>query len=253
MTALHSAQTPHPAAASAPWSAPGPGAPRSGRGVGWIVAGAVVLLSAIVLLITGVVVRVVDDSWRRDGYLTSSRIALDSPSRAIATERLDLQDVAPLWPDIDRLLGDVRLRATGRAGSAIFIGVAPADRAAAYLDGVEHATPTELADPVTSYAEHPGGAPAGPPADQDFWLAKATGTGTRAVEWPLADGAWTVVVMNADGSAGVNATVDVGATVSIQDRAATALLVGGGIAGPAGVALIVVGIRRRHPSAHPSR
>ncbi|HET6532967.1 MAG TPA: hypothetical protein VFH03_20450 [Actinoplanes sp.] len=242
MTTVHPPQTP---ASSATGRTPRAGATRSG--IGWIVTGSVVLLTAIMLLITGVVVRVIDDSWRRDGYLTSSPIPLNTDSHAIATQRLDMADIAPLWPDVNRLLGDVRLRATGTAGSAVFIGVAPADRVAAYLDGVGHATLTELADPATTYATHPGGPPATKPADQDFWVAQASGTGAQAVEWPLDDGAWTVVVMNADGSPGIGADIDVGITAPVQDWAAQTLLVGSSVIGLIGITLILIGgYRRRH-------
>jgi hypothetical protein len=144
------------------------------------------------------------------------------------------------------------LRATGSAGSAVFIGVAPADRVAAYLDGVGHATLTELADPATAYATHPGGPPATKPADQNFWVAQASGTGAQAVEWPLAEGTWTVVVMNADGSPGVGADIDVGITAPVQDWAAQVLLIGSSAMGLIGIAMILVGVYRRRQHPHPA-
>ena len=222
-------------------------APKTPRrsGAALFVTGAFLLFTALVLLITGTVIRVIDDSWRRDGHLTSGQIALTSPSHAIATERLDLEDIAPLWPDVGGLLGDLRLRALGTGGEPVFIGIAPADRAAAYLGGMGHATLTELEDPVTTYAEHPGGAPAGKPTDQDFWVASSSGTGLRAVEWPTTAGSWTVVVMNADGSAGVNASVDVGITAPVQQWAANTLLISGGVIAVFGILLILGGFRRR--------
>ena len=247
MTTVH----PHPPTSSpARGRTPQPGARRSG--IGLIIAGAVVLLVAVTLLVTGAVVRVVDDSWRRDGYLTSSRIPLRTAGHAIATQRLDMADIAPLWPDVDSLLGEVRLRATGTTGKAIFVGIAPADRAAAYLGGVGHATLTELADPATTYAEHSGGAPSTAPADQDFWVAQSAGPGARAVEWPLDEGAWTVVVMNADGSAGIEADVDVGITAPVQDLAAQGLLIGSAALGLAGIALLLAGVHRRRANTHPA-
>lgn len=247
MTTVH----PHPStSAPADGRTPHPGARRSGTGL--IVAGAVVLLVAVTLLVTGAVVRVVDDSWRREGYLTSSRIPLRTSSHAIATQRLDMADIAPLWPDVDSLLGDVRLRATGTNGKAIFVGIAPADRVAAYLDGVGHATLTELADPATTYAEHRGGAPAAAPAGQDFWVAQSAGTGARSVEWPLDEGVWTVVVMNADASAGIDADIDVGITAPVQDLAAQGLLISSAALGLAGIALVLAGVHRRRANAHPA-
>ena len=242
MTTVHS-----PATTTSPAGGRAPHPRRSG--VGRIVAGAIVLLTAVALLVTGAVVRVVDDSWRRDGYLTSSRIPISTGSHAVATERLDMGDIAPLWPDVDSLLGDVRLRATGTGGPPVFIGIGPADRVAAYLDGVAHATLTELADPATTYAEHPGGAPRTDPAGQDFWVAQSSGTGARSVRWPREEGTWTVVVMNADASAGVAADIDVGITAPVQERAAQVLLIGAAALGLIGIALVLVGVHRRRQPA----
>ena len=239
VTTLNSPQTPHSAA-----TAPAP-ATRPHSGTGWFVTGALALFGALVMLITGVAVQVIDDASRRDGYLTSDQIPIATGGHAVATERLDFEDIAPFWPDIDSLLGDVRLRATGSVGKDVFIGVAPADQAASYLAGVRHATLTELADPATTYAEHAGGAPASRPADQTFWLAQASGPGTQTVAWPMEDGTFAVVVMNADGSAGVSAMVDAGATVPVQDAAAKVLLIGSVPPAVLGLVLILIGIRRR--------
>ena len=48
--------------------------------------------------------------------------------------------------------------------------------------------------------------------------------------WQLATGDWTVVVMNADGSAGVRAELDLGGTLPVLRWVTVGLLVGGGLA-----------------------
>jgi hypothetical protein len=58
-----------------------------------------------------------------------------------------------------------------------------------------------------------GTAPSGPPAAQGFWTSQASGTGQQAITWTPREGSWALVVMNADGSRTVSASVDVGATV----------------------------------------
>ncbi len=63
-----------------------------------------------------------------------------------------------------RFLGDVQIRATAPTGSTIFIGIARTVDVDAYLNGVSHATVTQIVagrDPV--YSEVLGGAPAQPP------------------------------------------------------------------------------------------
>ena len=80
-------------------------------------------------------------------------------------------------------------------------------------------------------------------------MAQASGTGTQAVDWPLAEGTWTVVVMNADAAPGVGADIDVGITAPVQDWAAQTLLIGSSAMGLIGIAMILVGGYRRRQHA----
>ena len=70
-------------------------------------------------------------------------------------------------------------------------------------------TSTASGDP--EYSRRPGGAPSGPPGDETFWAASATGTGEQTLDWEPEDGDWRVVVMNADASRGVSADMSIGA------------------------------------------
>ena len=57
------------------------------------------------------------------------------------------------------------------------------------------AVPRRLPDPRGRAA------PRGAPGKQRIWAASAQGAGAQALTWDVADGDWSVVVMNADGSA----------------------------------------------------
>lgn len=219
-----------------------------------LVAGLMGLVSAVGMLVAGGAVLAVDSSWREDGYLTSDEIPLTTTGHAVAADRIDLEDIEPWWPDLDGLLGKVRIRATStQQSSPVFIGVAPADRAADYLSGVDHSTLTEIADPATEYVHHPGGAPVMDPAESDIWTSQASGTGTQSLNWPLSDGIWTVVVMNADGSSGVDVSTDIGAEVPINRPVAIGLLVTGAVLGAVAIALVMIAVRRarRQPTLSP--
>jgi hypothetical protein len=61
--------------------------------------------------------------------------------------------------------------------------------------------------------EHAGGAPATPPTEAAIWTASSSGQGTQVLTWRPTAGDWTVVVMRADGGAGVTADVRPGATL----------------------------------------
>lgn len=124
------------------------------------------------------------------------------------------------------------MRVVGDGTKPIFVGIASADKLAAYLRGVESAafTPTS------------GGAPA-VPGPQNFWIAQSTGTGTVSVVAP-AQGQWVVAVMNADGSRAIGARVYLDATFPALPWLAGGLSLGGLVLLAAGVLLIAIPRRR---------
>jgi hypothetical protein len=80
----------------------------------------------------------------------------------------------------------------------------------------------------------------------DIWLDRSIGTGTRTVTWPLVDGDWVIVVMRADGSAGVSVSVRTGASAPALGWIAGGMMLAGvGLAG--GASLL---IRRTMAGVH---
>jgi uncharacterized protein YbjQ (UPF0145 family) len=142
------------------------------------------------------------------------------------------------------LFGTVRIQAASTDGAPVFIGIARAPAASRYLAGVGHATVHAARGSSGWYTEHGGGAPAVPPARAFIWDARAAGPGTQTLTWPAHSGTWTVVAMNADGSAPVSVHVSVAATLPALPWIAAGLLAGGAIALAAGVVLLVIPIRR---------
>ncbi|WP_110182905.1 DUF4389 domain-containing protein [Nocardioides solisilvae] len=217
------------------------GAPRSGWTAGRVVSlvlGSLLVLGALGTAGTGAALAVADQIARdSDGFLMSPAQELTTGAFAIASEDLEVHSdgfdgPAAFLPD--RLVGDVRLTVDSLDGEPLFVGVAPAADAARFLDGVRHDTLLELRDGDPVYRSTEGGAPAAP-AGRGFWVAQGSGVDDVRVTWPLEDGDWTVVVMDADGSAGVAADVAVGAELPgiatvvavLLVTAALMLLVGG--------------------------
>jgi hypothetical protein len=126
----------------------------------------------------------------------------------------------------------------------VFVGIARADDATAYLAGAGYTTVTDINGGAERYVEHRGAAPQAPPATTDIWVADAAGAGTQTLVWPARDGEWMVVVMNADASAGLDIRADAGATLPGLTWFATGLLAGGALLLVASVLLVTVPVAR---------
>jgi hypothetical protein len=169
------------------------------------------------------------DDFSTDGY-------------ALVSERIELADAD--WLPFSAALGTARAEVTSTEGSELFVGLAPAAEANAYLEGVEHGVIDDLGSGPIDEVTVPGGEPSGPPAEQDFWTVQTSGTGTQQLNWEPAQGDWRFVVMNADASAGVSIDARVGATVPALGGLAWALLGIGALCTLLAVVLLVVAVRR---------
>ena len=177
-----------------------------------------------------------------DGYYTTASHTYSTPTRALTTENLDVNGV-PSWLNVSDHLGRVRIDPTSTSGKPAFIGIARTHDVDAYLDGVAHDEITDFDfDPfATETARRTGeGRPAMPGA-QTFWAASSADG--RTLDWKVREGDWTVVVMNADGSAGVDVEAKAGAKVPIIGDLGWWLAIPGAVLGALSVVLIVAGAR----------
>ena len=150
-----------------------------------------------------------------DGYTTSATHSFVSSKAALASENLDIDLDGAGWLLDSGDDGDVRVNVTPATDEPVFVGVAKTSDAERYLAGVGHTTVTDFDDVpfAASYDQHDGARNAPLPGEQDIWVASETGAGAQALGWDVADGDWSVVVMNADGSPGVRADVDAGVRI----------------------------------------
>lgn len=181
---------------------------------------------------------------RHDGYLTVAAADYRTGGYAMTSDRVTLWGDGHLWYQAS-LIGDVRVTATSAdPATPVFVGIAPADAAEAYLATTHYSRLTHLSGGGDTIADHPGSAPAVPPVRSTIWAASATGTGTQTLTWPSHDGTWMLVVMNADGTAPVNAHIDVGITAPSLAWISATLLIVAGLSLTAGVVLIAVPMSR---------
>ncbi len=222
-------------------------APSRTKGQIALLVGGVVIALVALAIAAGGGTAVWADTTQKDsqGYISTAKHDYSSASRAIATKSVHLGTSIPEW-----LLGKVRIEAvSGDSSRPIFVGIARKKDVDAYLAGVDHAVVEHLDwDPFrVSYEQRPGTRVPADPAAQSFWVASAHGAGAIDLKWETSSGSWSVVVMNADGSPGVDVRASVGISVPNALWIGIGLLVLGALVLAGAAAMIVSGWRRRPP------
>jgi hypothetical protein len=140
-----------------------------------------------------------------------------------------------------------------RTDKPVFVGIAPTRDVDRYLHGTSHELVTDVSySPFNAdYARQPGTSLPLSPGAQHFWAASDHGSGERTLTWDVEEGDWSVVVMNADGSRGVDAGVSAGADVPFLSSVGWGLTIGGLVLLVIAATMTVVAVRVREPAAVP--
>ena len=179
-----------------------------------------------------------DQAMRDDGYLTTGTSTYSTSGYALASQPLELG-----WGWlVTGLIGDVRVRVTPvSSGRPVFVAIGPADQIMAYLSGVSYATVTNAGQ--SGLVSHYGTALPAPLRTTRIWTAQVSGTGTQTLRWVAQTGTWMIVVLNPDGSAGLDVRADAGVSASWLFQLSAELIVGGIVASVLSAALIIVPVR----------
>ena len=192
-----------------------------------VIFGGLIALSGFGLLSGGLVLTssqgMLTDS---SGYINTRQVNLESPSYAIVQQNVNVNiDPGMMWRMNNNDI--VSLRITAKAfdpNEQIFIGIAPAQDAYAYLNtvyydrlvntnwGWERSTGSQM---QPTYQTHPGNPLPTPPSTTNIWTTQAKGLGSQTLEWSPRSGDYWIVLMNADGSPAVDADVQIGAKITI--------------------------------------
>ncbi len=223
----------------------------SGRRILFLVLGSLGTLVGLFVIAVGVSA-LIASSLADDGFLESNTQRLEGPRNALVSE--DISADGPSW-----LFAEDRLTLKITAESAdpdrsIFVGVAPLNSLATYLDGVGHDVVSEIDYPDFDvlYAPVRGSRRPAPPGNQDFWVASAEGRGAQVVEWDIDEGNFSVAILNSDGTRPVAVDASVGVRLSFLTPLGIGALVVGVIFLVAGIVLIVFGARRGRTPPPPS-
>ncbi|GAB3260315.1 DUF4389 domain-containing protein [Nocardioides dilutus] len=220
------------------------------------VAGCLLLLVSLGIGGGGATAALLDQAARdHDGFVMTGDVSLETETYALVSDSMTIHTDGSTSRVPEAIFGDAKVEATNGDGSTVFVGVGSTADVADYLEGVQQAEVTDITttdgDADATYLVTGQDAPSVPPTEVDTWVAQATGTGTVSVDWPVEDGDWTVVVMNADGSAGVTADVAAGAELPWLGWAAIGLLVGAGLGVLVSVLMLLAAVRGARPRGTP--
>jgi len=229
---------------------PPPAPPHRGWGAGRVlllIVGIVAALIALGLLAGGGAVLWVDQTQRDDdGYLTTPSERFQTTSFALATEGLDITNTeGPDFATDPDHYGRIKIEATSLNGRPLFVGVGREGAVNGYLRGVAHDKVVDIDfDPFrVDYRGSLGGPPGSDPGSQDFWEARSDGSPDETLRWDVESGNWSVVVMNADASRGVDVDVAVGAKLGFLIWVAVGLLIAGAVIAVGSAFLIYLAVR----------
>ena len=220
--------------------APAP-VPQPGRSTGAGVVGSILIVIGALAAISGGALLYL---FGGDRILASAPHPISTPTSAVVTDLGTITNTNGVSVAI--VSPTLHVSASGSADRPIFIGVGPADLVDQYLEGVgaERVIDLELSRFVLNTVRQPGSLPAEAPAEQGFWLATAQTTALADLTWEIQDGNYSVVIMNADGSASVSTKVGAGVGLPGSSVLWELVIVGGAAFVIAGIGVIALGARR---------
>jgi hypothetical protein len=147
-----------------------------------------------------------------DNTVDTDNQRLVSETAAITVGAVQLEGERPTgWPFSDEDELALRIDATSAAGEPIFLGIGPSPDVERYLAPVEYDEVDDVSfNPFAlDYDRQPAAEPGGTleaPAEQTFWTVQAEGPQSSVqLDWDFAPGRYTLVLMNGDGSPGIDA------------------------------------------------
>jgi hypothetical protein len=194
-------------------------------------------VTALALVVAGTVA-LAANAWRdSNGYFNWPTKTFTSSGYAIAMKTVDISH-APQWVFSEAGLDSVRVKA--QSDRPIFIGIARTADLERYLRGTEHDDVSGLTyNPFQASYDHTSGhAPQRAPTKESIWVKSTSGTGNVALAWHPRPGSWRAVLMNADGSRGVTAQLQLGARTSLLWWLGGGLLAAAVLAATAAAALL---------------
>lgn len=219
----------------------------------------------IVLLVFGVIVVLISFSllagggasiWAdathvdSEGFINSDTIDIERDSRAVITGPIDIDETALKVVTWMGIITDFEVEGRSNDSSkGIFIGVADESDIEAYLSNVayDEMTFSDISwlsiDEVT-YTRHLGSSTPAAPTSETFWTASVHGAGTQTMAWETEVGSHSIVLMNDDGSSGVDLSAVFKVKIPSIFGLSLGLLIGGIVVLIIGGFMVYLAVRR---------
>ncbi|MFI6594761.1 hypothetical protein ACIBHX_00860 [Nonomuraea sp. NPDC050536] len=139
------------------------------------------------------------------GYADLGKAGYQTDGYAVTSDPYDWSKASVFLGAVDK----VRFRVVPSRGVA-FLGLAKPEDLNRYLAAVDYTIGHENTGKGVTFIRHPGKAPATPPGQEGFWLAKSEGAGPQTLQFDAKSqlGDRVLVVLNADGSPAVSGMVE---------------------------------------------
>ncbi len=185
-----------------------------------------------------------------EGFINSSTIDIERDTHAVITGPIDIDEEALRVLRIMGLITDFEIEGRSNDSSKqIFIGVADESDVETYLSNVSYDEMTFsdvswLSIDRVTYTRHPGSSTPIAPASQTFWTASVHGAGSQTMAWETEVGSHSIVLMNDDGSSGVDLSVVYKVKIPSIFGLGVGFLVGGIVVLIGGGFMVYLAVRR---------
>jgi hypothetical protein len=183
----------------------------------------------------------------RSGVIKTGYHAISTPTTGFVSNPGEIRSSN----DAGQTGGSATLQVDARDSSKpLFLGVAPSAQVDAYFNGAtyDRVTKVDFGNFRLDTTRINGTTQPAAPADQSFWVAQASGTSPQ-LRWPITNGEYRLVIMNADASPGVDLSARAGLRIKSLFGIALGATIFGGLLALLGLGLLIWGIAAKRRDA----
>lgn len=217
-----------------------------------VVVGVIMLIVGLAIMAGGGALLFSNQTLKdQEGFYSTRTIKVKRDSHAVTTLPAEIH-FGPAWfLDWTEAIA-VKVEGENKDPSReLFIGIGNSEQVSEYL---RDATIDEIRNfrmyhpfskPAITYRRVSGNTAPADPTAQTFWKASAKGTGPQIMKWNPEEGNYVLVIMNANGSRGLNFEGSLGVKIPLMSGLTIGLLVGGFIIVLFAFLLVYLAVRTR--------